>query len=458
LTNSYQSNGSTAPSAVPALRGTSSGGRLSVLRNRNFTLLWIGQIVSNAGSWMQIVAQGILVYQLTHSPFYLGLVGTARAVPMIVLPPMGGVLADRFPRLKLLKVTQTVQLVIAFILAILISAHAIQMWHIVLGSFLSGAVNAFDQPSRQALIPDMVERDDLAKAIALNSSAWQGASLFGPALAGATVAAVGIAGAFYVNAISFIAVVLALFLMKGVPERSAAPSGKGMTHDLKAGLRYAAATRLIFSLILLSAVTSIFGRSYQQLLPAFAKDVYDQGSFGLGLLYTAPGAGAIVGAGALAVLPDIKRKGLVFLASMVLFGASLILFAVNRSFPVAILLLFVGGVFALVFGSLMTTMLQLRASVDMRGRVMSLVTVTLQGFAPLGALIDGAIATRIGTPEAVELFAVIVVVAAVVAAVAMPQVRNFQADSEGPAPPGGGHREPRIVPSRTAAAAGKTPR
>ncbi len=442
MLNSHRFTGASA-GPPPASQPT---GRLSVLRNRNFTLLWAGQVVSNAGSWMQIVAQGILVYQMTGSPFYLGLVGMARAIPMIVLPPMGGVMADRMPRLRLLKVTQSVALVLALVLAVLISAGVVQIWQIVLISFLSGVVNAFDQPSRQALIPDLVRREDLAKAVALNSSAWQGASLFGPTLAGLTVATVGIAGAFYANAFSFLAVVLALFMMKGVPERTAAPSGKGLTDDLFAGLRYARATPLIFALILLSAVTSIFGRSYQQLLPAFAKDVFDQGSFGLGLMYSAPGAGTLFGATAMAALPDIKRKGLVFLVSMVLFGVTLILFTLIQHFALCIVLLFLVGVTSLVFSSLMTTMLQLRASPDMRGRVMSLVTVTMQGFAPFGALLTGAIATGIGTPEAVELFAVIVVVSAFMAAAAFPQVRNFQAEGEGPAPPSpGGRRDPRAL-------------
>jgi MFS family permease len=438
----YHPNGAVAGGAE---RG--SEGRLSVLRNRNFTLLWTGQIISNAGSWMQIVAQGILVYQLTHSPFYLGFVGMARAVPMVILPPMGGVVADRLPRLKLLKVTQNLALLLALVLAVLISAHAVRIWHIVLVSFLSGVVNAFDQPSRQALLPDLVRREDLAKAVALNSSAWQGASLFGPTLAGITVAAVGIAGAFYANALSFLAVVIALFLMKDVPERSAAPSGKGLTDDLVAGLRYVHQTPLLFSLILLSAITSIFGRSYTQLLPAFAKDVFDQGSFGLGLLYSAPGAGTLAGAVGLAVIADIKRKGIAFLGAMVLFGVTLVLFTLARNFALGVLLLFLSGVASLVFSSLMTTMLQLRADAEMRGRVMSLVTVTMQGFAPFGALLTGAIATRIGTPEAVELFAVVVVAAAVVASVAMPRVRDFMAEGEGPLPPPGPprRREPSVT-------------
>jgi MFS family permease len=420
-------NGSTPPEAP------TSNGRLSVLRNRNFTLLWLGQITSNAGSWMQIVAQGILVYDLTGSPFYLGVVGMARAIPMIFFPPLGGVIADRLPRLKLLKVTQTAMFGVALVLAVLVHADLITVWQIVVLSFLSGALNAFDQPSRQALLPDLVRRDDLTKAVALNSSAWQGASLFGPTLAGITVATVGLAGAFYANAFSFLAVVIALFLMRGVPERSARPSGKGFGGDLVAGLRYVRVTPLILSLIVLSAVTNVFGRSYQQLLPAFSKDVFGQGSFGLGLLYSAPGAGTLAGAFGLALLADMRRKGFVFLASMAMCGVFLILFTLNSAFAPAVLLLFLVGLTSLVFSSLMTTMLQLRADPDMRGRVMSLVTVTMQGFAPMGALAAGAIATEVGTPEAVEIFAIVLVGSALLAGVAFPHVRDFQSDAEAPA-------------------------
>src|SRR5579884_515508 len=186
--------------------------RFSALRSRNFTLLWTGLIISNSGSWMQIVAVGWLVYELTNSPFYLGLVGFARAIPMMVLPPMGGVVADRVPRLKLLKVTQTLSFCLSLTLGLLVSFDVIRIWHILLLTFFAGTVNAFDQPTRQALLPDLVPREDLTNAIALNSSAWQGSALFGPTLAGAMVAWVGIAGAFYADAISFLAVVLALFM------------------------------------------------------------------------------------------------------------------------------------------------------------------------------------------------------------------------------------------------------
>ncbi len=414
---------------------TDSGGRLAVLRNRNFTLLWVGQITANSGAWMQIVAQGWLVYDLTRSPFYLGVVGMARAIPMIVLPPMGGVIADRLPRLKLLKVTQTVMFLNALVLAVLVHTEAIQIWQIVVISFLSGALNSFDQPSRQALLPDLVRREDLAKAVALYSSAWQGAALFGPTLAGVTIAAVGMAGAFYANAFGFFGVIAALFLMQGVPERTVTPSGKGLTDDLKAGLRYVRSTRLIFALIALSAVTNIFGRSYQQLLPVFARDIFDEGSFGLGLMMSAPGAGTLAGAAALTVLADVRHKGGLLLAGMALFSATLVLFTLNRSFVLGIGILFLVGVTSLLFSSMMTTMLQLRAAPEMRGRVMSLVTVTMQGFAPFGALMTGALATALGTPEAVALSAGVVALIAALAALTIPEVRDFQAGGEGPSSP-----------------------
>ena len=406
--------------------------RFSALRNRNFALLWVGSVISNSGSWMQIVAQGWLVYQMTDSPVYLGIVGMARALPMMVLPPMGGVVADRVPRLKLLKVTQNISLLLALLLAVLVSTGLIQIWQIILLSFLSGAVNAFDQPTRQALLPDLVRPADMTNAIALNSAAWQGAALFGPTLAGATIALFGLAAAFYANAASFLAVVIALYLMRDVPEHSPHRRGgkRGLFDDLIEGLSYVRATRLIATLLILSAVTNIFGRSFQQLLPVFARDVLDAGETGLGLLMAAPGAGTLIGAVVIGALGDVRRKGVVLFVTMLLFGALLVLFSISRSFLLSLMLLTLAGTMMITFSSMLMTMLQLSAPGAMRGRVMSLVTVTMQGFAPLGALITGAVATAIGTPTAVALSALIVAAAAIVASFAAPDVRDYHAPSE----------------------------
>jgi MFS family permease len=406
--------------------------RFSALRNRNFALLWSGSVISNAGSWMQIVAQGWLVYQLTDSPVFLGVVGMARALPMLFLPPMGGVIADRVPRLKLLKVTQNISLLLALLLAVLVGAGVIQVWQIILLSFLSGAVNAFDQPTRQALLPDLVRPADMTNAVALNSAAWQGAALIGPTLAGVTIALFGLAAAFYANAASFLAVVIALYLMRDVPERAGRQrsAGKGLFADLFEGLRYVGATRLIATLLLLSAVTNLFGRSFQQLLPVFARDVLDVGESGLGLLIAAPGAGTLIGATVIGALGDVRRKGGVLFVTMLIFSAALVLFTLSRSFVVSLIILTVAGAMMIGFSSMLMTMLQLSAPGAMRGRVMSLVTVTMQGFAPLGALLTGALATAIGTPRAVAASAAVVAVAALVAAISAPNVRTYTAPHE----------------------------
>jgi len=399
--------------------------RFSALHNRNFALLWVGLVISNSGSWMQIVAQGWLVYDLTNSPFLLGVVGAARATSMIIFPPLGGVIADRVPRLKLLKVTQCISLALAFVLAVLVSTGMVQVWQIICISFLSGLVNAFDQPTRQALIPDLVQRADLTNAVALNSAAWQGSALFGPSLAGVMVAVIGLSGAFYANALSFLAVVTALFLMRGVPERSSAPRQRGLFDDLKEGLRYVRRTRLVFTLLLLSAITSLFGRSYQHLLPVFARDIFHQNAGGLGLMLSMPGAGTLVGATVIGAMGDVPHKGRVLFIGMLAASGLLILFTATHVFPLALVLLFLIGVTNIVFSTMMSTMLQLTAPGAMRGRVMSLMTVTMQGFAPVGALITGGLATAIGTPLAMALSALVVAFAALLAARGAPAVRGF---------------------------------
>jgi MFS family permease len=407
--------------------------RRSVLGHRNFALLWGGLIVSNSGSWMQIVAQGYLVYHLSGSPLLLGAVSMARAVPMIVLPPFGGVVADRIERLKLLKFTQASNFIVAFAQGLVVSLHVVTIWQLGLLGFLSGAVNAFDQPTRQALLPDLVPREDLGKAIALNSSAWQGSALFGPTLAGVTIAIIGVDGAFYLNAFSFLAVLVAVYCMRGVPERREGTARMQVRNDLIAGLRFVRATPLIFTLLLMATVTSVFGRSFQQLLPVFAQDVYHRPKLGLGLLYAAPGVGTLVGAFAIAILRDASTKGRFFLAGTFAFSATIVWFAVNHSFPLGLVLLFGTGLASIVFSSFMTTMIQLESPDDMRGRVMSLVTVTMQGFSPLGSLLTGALATLVGTPEAVAGSALVVAVAALVVLVAAPSVRNYGIASR-PAP------------------------
>jgi MFS family permease len=402
---------------------------MSALRHYNFALFWFSSIFSNAGSWMQNIAQGWLVYTLTGSTFLLGVVAFARAIPLLFLPLVGGVYADRVPRLKLLKITQTTSMLLALVFGLLVSFHLIQVWQIILLSFLSGVVSSFDQPTQQALLPDLVPREDLAGAIALYSATWQGAALFGPTLAGLVIAFVSIAGAFYANAISYLAVIVALFLMRGVPERSAARKPASVTSDLRESFGFIRATSLVAILLGLAAATSIFGRAYQQMLPVFARDVLHVGATGLGLMASAPGAGALVGAALVATARSIDRKGRLLFISMFCLSGSLILFAKSTHFALSIAALFVVGLTAILFSTMVSTMLQLESPAQMRGRVMSLLTITMQGLNPFGAVLVGAFATVVGTPAAIATGAIILALVGVASLAGAPSVRDFTTPS-----------------------------
>ena len=433
------------PSPVGARRGDPApkGRRMAALRHRNFALFWFSSIFSNSGSWMQNIAQGWLVYTLTNSTFLLGVVAFARAIPLLILPLAGGVVADRVPRLKLLKITQTTSLVLALIFGILVTFSLIQVWQIILLSFLSGIVSSFDQPTQQALLPDLVPKEELAGAIALYSSTWQGAALFGPTLAGLVIAFVSLAGAFYANAISYLAVIIALFLMQGVPERSSARTSSGMVADLSESFRFVSRTPLVATLLGLAAIASIFGRPYQQLLPVFAASVLHVGATGLGFMASAPGAGALLGATMVATAKTIDRKGRLLFTSMLLMTGALLLLAWSRHFALSIVALFFIGLMSILFSTMLSTMLQLEAPPQMRGRVMSLMTITMQGLNPFGAVLAGAFATVIGTPVAIAVGAVVVAITAIAAVLGAPNVRRFSTA-----------RAPNVVESSANVAAG----
>ena len=405
------------------------GRRVSALHHRNFALFWFASIFSNSGSWMQNIAQGWLVYNLTNSPFLLGVVAFARAIPLLVLPLVGGVVADRVPRLKLLKITQMASLVLALVFGVLVTTHLITVWQIISLSFLSGVVSSFDQPTQQALLPDLVPREDLAGAIALNSSTWQGAALFGPTLAGIIVAFVSLAAAFYANAASYLAVIVALYLIRGVPERSSGRSTAGVMEDLREGFRYVGKTRLVATLLCLAAVSSIFARPYQQMLPVFARDLLHVGPTGLGFMASAPGAGALLGAAFIATAKTIDRKGRIMFGAMFVLAASLLFFAWSTHFVLSIAALFVTGLTSILFTTMLNTMLQLEAPAQMRGRILSLMTITMQGLNPLGAVLAGAAATAIGTPAAIGAGAVIVAIAGLSATLGARNVRDFSTAS-----------------------------
>jgi MFS family permease len=387
--------------------------RFAALHYRNFKLLWSGLIVSNMGTWMQNVASGWLILQLTNSPLWLGLLGFSFAIPMILLPPFAGAIVDRVNRMQLLFFTQSMQALTAFILAALTWYGKVQVWNILLASFISAVLLAFDNPARQALVPGLVQPRDLLNALSLNSATYTGAALVGPALAGLLLDPLGAGTLFFLNGISYFAVIFALTSMRDVTTHSGGQHGTLGSAFWK-GLSFAWNDRLIFALLILSALGAVFGRSYQNLLPAFSRDIWHAGPEGYGLLLAAAGGGALAGAFGLASFKRVPKQGAVMLVSGLIFCLSLIFFALSPFFILGLVLLFIAGVTSTVFSTIISTFIQLSVPNDLRGRVMSLYTVTLIGLPSLGALGSGALAEWLGgvegAPHAVLLGAVILVI------------------------------------------------
>jgi MFS family permease len=380
-----------APAITAARMGT-----FASLKIRDYRLLWWGMIVSNIGTWMQMVAQGYLVYQLTDSPLMLGLVGFVRAVPVFTFSLFAGVVADRVDRRKLLIVTQTLAGVFALALGILTSMGIITVWMIMVLAFVSAAVAAFDNPTRQALVPDIVGKEYVANAVALQSAAFNGTGILGPSLAGLALGFIGIAACFYINAISFLAVIIALFLMSSVPNR--VMRKQTMFQNLREGFGYVRSNRTVAALLLLIALVGLLGRPYTQLMPAVQQDVLHVGATGLGLLMAFSSIGALIGALAIASLSDFKYRGLMLMGSIAVFGVALVSFSLSRSFPLSLGLLVLVGGGATMSMSTTNMLIQLNVPGEFRGRIISMYTMIAMGMMPLGSMLLGAIADFIGVP------------------------------------------------------------
>jgi MFS family permease len=395
------------------------------LRVRDFRLLWFGLLVSNIGTWMQMIGQGWLVLQLTNSPFWLGMVAFSRAVPVIAFSLFAGVLADRVDRRRLLLVTQSIVGVLALLLAVLTSLGVVRIWQIMLIGFLSAATMSFDMPARQALVPDMVGKDRLMNAVGLNSAAFNGAGIIGPSLAGLAIGAIGVAGCFYINAVSYLAVVAAVWALrtrgKGGTRRG------GMWDSLTEGLRYIRRNRVVFALFAIVAIPSLLGRPYQQLMPVFARDVLHSGPQGYGALMAASGVGALIGALATASFGAFGRKGLIMLGATVTFGLVLVAFALSRHFWLSLGLLVLAGGGSTLYMGAVNTLLQTTVPADFRGRIMSVYSLIMGGFMPLGGMLLGSAATLIGDVSLVVALggAAIALIALAIAAI-VPALRGLE--------------------------------
>jgi MFS family permease len=375
---------------------------IRALRHRNFRLFFGGQLISLIGTWMQSVAQSWLVYSLTGSTVLLGLVGFASQIPVFLLAPIGGVVADAVNRNRVVIATQTSSMVLASILAALTISGHIQIWQIFLLASLLGVVNAFDIPARQAFIVEMVGREDLVNAIALNSSMVNGARLVGPAIAGILVSLVGEGWCFAANALSYIAVIAGLLLMD-VPERIIQPQAGSALRSISEGFGFVAATPPVRALMLLLGLVSLMGMPYSTLMPVFADRILGAGAGGLGVLMGMSGAGALIGALALAAKRSLRGLGRWVAWSSAAFGVSLILFSLSRTFWLSALLLVPVGCSMMVQMASSNTLIQSMIPDHLRGRVMSIYSMMFMGMAPFGALMAGALAHRLDAAATVAV-------------------------------------------------------
>jgi MFS family permease len=395
------------------------------LQYRNYRLWFWGQMVSLFGSWMQITAQGFLVYQLTHSPAYLGYVGFAAGIPTWLFMMYGGVLADRMPRRNVLIVTQVSMMILAFILTILTFTGAVQAWHIVLLAFFLGVANAFDAPSRQAFVLELVKREDLTNAIALNSTMFNSATAVGPAIAGITYAVFGPAWCFMINGISFLGVIAALLRMKITFQPRPRQNGKSTLDELKEGLKYTLKHPQIRIIIMLVAIISVFGISYATLIPAWAVNILGGDATTNGLLQSARGVGALMSALFIASLGRFQFKGKLLTIGSFMFPALLIVFSFMRWLPLSLLVLVgVGSSLILVF-NLANALVQTIVSDELRGRVMGVYTASFFGLMPVGALIMGTLAEHFGSMAAVIIGACVAITTAASIYIFVPAVRKL---------------------------------
>lgn len=377
---------------------------LASLRYRNYRLLWIGTLISHSGDWMDQIALNWLMLVLTNSPFYLGLLNLVRGVPILLLTLVGGVLADRMERRKLLVITQSASMALAFILGALVSTGLIQVWQLLIISTLRGITMSFHMPARQTIISDMVPRKDLANAIALNATTMNLTRIIGPTIAGLLIATLGISSPFYLNGISFLAVIYTLYAMQFPPAPATSQAPTAMHQELREVLGYVRRSPMLISLIIIALVPMFLGHPYMTMLTVFARDVLSVGATGLGILTAASSVGAVVGGLAVASAGNSTRKWPIMLISMMGFGVALVLFSMSRWALVSAILLLAVGAMNTAFNSVNNTILQLAAPDHLRGRLVSILFLN-RGMVPLGTALAGFLATLIGAPLAVGLMA-----------------------------------------------------
>ena len=383
------------------------------LRHRNYRLFFYGQLVSLIGTWMQQTAMSWLVYELTGSKLLLGLVAAVGSAPMMLFSLWGGTLADRHPKRTILLWTQTAQMIPAFALAALAWTGVATTWLIIVIAAVNGVAMGFDMPARQAFTVEMTSREDLLNAVSLNSSIFNGARVVGPSIAGVVIGSLGTAICFLLNGLSFVAVLAGLLMMRLPPHVPLAPEAAARAGTFS-GVSYVLGHRRVRTILGLLGVVGIFGWSYAVLMPAFARDVFGLGADGYGVLMSASGIGALAGALTVATAGDVFPQRSVALAGVWIFAGALLGFAFTTNFPLALLLLTLGGFGMLLFFSTSNTVLQTIVPDEMRGRVMGVWGLVFGAMIPLGSLEAGALAHWVGAPFTLAFGAVVCAVAGLV--------------------------------------------
>ncbi len=405
-----------APEQVKGLPRT-----FRALRHRNFRIFWFNQLISLVGTWMQTIGQSWLVLQLTHSALLLGVVGALQFLPVMVLSLFGGVLADRMPKGIVLRFTQSFAMLQAFILWILVASGEVRLWHVLILALMLGLTNAIDMPTRQAFVVEMVGREDVPNAIALNSSMFNMARIVGPAIGGLLIAWLGVAPLFLLNAISFIPVIIGLFLIDArqlhaqvkPPATQQQASKQSTLQSLREGLAYVVHTPAVLLIISVIGVVSLFGINFNVVLPLFATDVLHVGAAGFGFISAAFGIGSLLSA--LWLAWSNRRPHMYSL--LIGAGAFCVLeasFALSRWYLLSLVLIAGVGFAQIVFSAASNTTLQIVAPDNLRGRVMSVYTMVFVGSTPLGNLLIGGLALLLGAPLALLIAASLSMAATIV--------------------------------------------
>jgi MFS family permease len=399
------------------------------LSHRDFRLFWIGAFLSNVGTWMQAVAQGWLVLLLTNSAFWLGLDAFVATAPGFLFTLVGGVFADLIDRRRLLLYTQVVAGVAAMGLAILVATNVVNRWMVLGFSFITGCCMALASPSFLAMTYDLVGREDLPNAIAMNSTQFQLSRVVGPALAGVAFRLFGLAGCFFANGLSFVAVVAALWVVRPEPFRRththSVRDRKAFWHDLTEGFRYVRNRPRVSSLLMLSGVNSLFGAPYFTLVPIYARDIFHLGETGLAVMMGTAGAGASFGALLVAYLGDFRRKGWLVLGGAIMFGVFIASFALASRFALSLAFLFGVGFSLVVCVATINTLLQKLVTDQMRGRVMSMFILSFLGTMPVGNIVAGTVSNHVGPQRTLAVGGLIVALFASVVMIFNQRLRDL---------------------------------